>query len=495
MRTRGLDESETTRDDLSAPGAERSDALVLFGATGDLAYRQLFPALLELVRARRLRVPVIGVALTPMSTEGFRARICDSIQAASGLGPAACAELLPLTRYVGGDYRDPATFAALREALGGARRPLFYMAIPPSLFVTVVAQLRAAHLTAGARILVEKPFGRDLASAQMLNRALHAAFPESAIFRIDHFLGKEPVQNLFYLRFANGFFEPLWNRRYVGSVQITMAERFGVRGRGAFYDETGAIRDVIQNHLLQVAASIALEPPARGETCRDQSARLLRAVLPIDPGSVVRGQYRGYRDERGVAPGSRVETFAAVRFFIDSWRWSGVPFYLRAGKALATTATEVWVALRGAPRAVFDEPPCEPCNYVRFRLGPDVTTALGLRRKVPGDRLVGEEVELVPSVPLGRRMLPYARLLEDAMRGDPMLFATYEAVEAQWRIVEPILGDRTPLYEYDPGSWGPPEVERLIVPPIGWRNPQPSATAAAAAQPSPVAPPALRPSA
>jgi glucose-6-phosphate 1-dehydrogenase len=448
-----------------------ADALVLFGASGDLAYRQIFPALSDLVRRRGLSVPVIGVSLAPLGTDGLRARVRQSLIDAGVFDAEIFARLAPLLSYVGGDYSDPATFVQLQQHLRRSLRPLFYMAIPPSMFPVVVSQLRAGGLSEGGRILVEKPFGRDLGSARALNRELHSAFVEHAIFRIDHFLGKEAVLNLFFLRFANAVFEPLWTRDHVESVQITAAESFGVRGRGAFYEETGAIRDVIQNHLLQVAASIALDPPSRHESFRQAAARLLGAVVPLDCASVVRGQYRGYRGEPGVAPHSRVETFAALRFYIDSWRWAGVPFYLRAGKSLATTATEVLVTMRPAPRRVFD---AEEQNHVRFRLGPDVTTALGLSSKLPGEKMVGAPVELLPTHLPGRSIAPYARLLDDAMNGDPMLFATEEAVEAAWAIVNPILGDVTPLHPYDAGSWGPAEVERRIVPPGGWRDPEPS---------------------
>src|SRR5262249_29974576 len=339
--------------------AERSrslaGAIVLFGASGDLAYRQIFPALQALVRRRLLEVPIIGVSRTAWTDADLRTRVRESLQSSGDFDPAAYDKLCSLLRYVSGDYRIAGTYQVLRRVLGSAQRPLHYMAIPPSLFAVVVAQLKAAGLTEGARIVVEKPFGRDLASALALNRELHFAFPESAIFRIDHFMGKEPVQNLTYFRFANSMFEPVWNRHYVESVQITMAESFGVRGRGAFYEEAGAIRDVIQNHLLQITACIAMEAPLPGGSLREESGRLIRAIVPLDRASVVRGQYRGYRNEPGVSPNSTTETFAAVQLHIDSWRWAGVPFYLRAGKCLATTATEVWVALYCPPRSIFDE--------------------------------------------------------------------------------------------------------------------------------------------
>ena len=451
-----------------------ADALVLFGASGDLAYRYIFPALSRLVRSHRLNLPIVGVSKTPWNDDELRARVRDSLRNAGEVDPPAADPLMSLLRYVPGDYADPATFAALRKALGNAQRPLYYMAIPPSLFAEVTEQLARAQLTKDARIVVEKPFGRDLESALALNRTLHRAFPESAIFRIDHFLGKEPVQNLIYFRFANSMFEPLWNRNYIAGVQITMAESFGVRSRGAFFEEAGAIRDVIQNHLMLVIACIAMEAPLRGETYRDTAARLIRAITPLDPKSVVRGQYRGYRQEPGVSPTSRVETFAALRMFIDTWRWSGVPFYVRAGKCMATTATEVWVALQCPPTAIFDEAVPDPCNYVRFRLGPDVTIALGVRSKTAGEQMIGHPIELLPTDAAAGRMLAYERLLGDALRGDPTLFATAEAVEAEWRVVQPILGDVTPLYEYEPGSWGPAEALRCVAPAIGWRNPQPS---------------------
>jgi glucose-6-phosphate 1-dehydrogenase len=449
-----------------------SDALVFFGATGDLAYKKIFPALHAMARRGHLNVPIVGVAKAGFTLERLRARARDSIaQHGGGVDPTACAQLEQHLRYVDGDYRDPATYAALREQLGGATRPAHYLAIPPSMFATVVEGLGQSGCARDARVILEKPFGRDLASAQALNETLHRAFDESCVFRIDHYLGKEPVQNLLLFRFANVFLEPIWNRHYVNSVQITMAESFGVQGRGLFYEEAGAIRDVIQNHMLQVVGFLAMEPPATTyhESIRDEQSKILRTIRPLSPDDLVRGQFRGYRKEQGVAPDSTVETFAAVRLHIDSWRWEGVPFFIRAGKCLPTTTTEVLVTLKRPPLTHLA--PGET-NYVRFRLSPDVIIALGARIKRPGERMVGVPTELkVVHHPDGDEMDAYERLLGDAMVGDATLFARQDGVEAAWAIVEPILETATPVHEYEPGTWGPLEADRLVEDVGGWHCP------------------------
>ena len=454
-----------------------SDAFVFFGATGDLAYEQIFPALQAMIRHGHFDMPIIGVARSAKDLDGLRARARESIEKHGTLDPRAFAALSAKLQFVNGDYRSPETFRQLRKALGAASHPLYYLAIPPDLFATVAEGLANAGCDKGARLVVEKPFGRDLSSAQALNRTLHKSFPESAIFRIDHYLGKEPVQNLLYFRFANSFLEPIWNSNYIQSVQVTMAENFGMRGRGVLYEELGAIRDVVQNHMLEVVALLTMEAPIGGEpdALRDEKQRAFQAMRPLSPADIVRGQFRGYRNEKGVARDSQVETFAAVKLYVDTWRWAGVPFYIRAGKQMPVTATEVLVELKRPPQAVFDAVTQSQANYFRFRLSPDVSISLGARAKLPGEAMAGERVEFVVRESFVDEMTPYERLLGDALRGDPTLFVREAGVEAAWSVVDPILGDATPVHEYDPNTWGPIEADRIIAGDGGWHNPKPIA--------------------
>jgi glucose-6-phosphate 1-dehydrogenase len=455
--------------------ASRSDAFVFFGATGDLAYKKIFPALQSLIRRGHLDMPVVGVAKPQWSLDQLKARAKDSLEKHGRLDPAAFAKLCSLLAYIDGDYDDAATFAKLRMALGAAKRPLYYLAIPPSLFATVAEGLAKSGGVKDARVVAEKPFGRDLSSAQELNRTLHRFFPEPAIFRIDHYLGKEPVQNLIYFRFANPLIEAGWNNKHIESVQITMAENFGVAGRGKFYEEAGAIRDVVQNHMLEVIACLAMECPAGKdhEARRDERGRLLKTVRTLDLSDVVRGQFRGYLREPGVAPDSKVETFAAIRFHIDDERWKGVPFYVRVGKCLPVTATEVLVRFKRLPRPVLDELGPSLANFCRFRLSPEMVIALGTEVKKPGELMVGEPMELIAHHQPPDEMEPYERLLGDAANGDATLFAREDSVEAAWRVVDPILGDTTPLLPYDPNTWGPSDPQPALAPRGGWHNPRP----------------------
>lgn len=448
-----------------------SDALVFFGATGDLAYKKIFPALQAMLKRGHLNVPVIGVAKAGWTLDQLRARAHDSLEKHGGVDAAAFEKLSALLRYVDGDYNDPATFRTLGEELKGKQRPAHYLAIPPVMFEEVLEQLVHCGCMNGARIIVEKPFGHDLASAQHLNKVLRRNFDESAIFRIDHYLGKRPVHNMVVFRFANAFMEAFWNRNYIESVQITMAEDFGVQGRGGFYDQTGTIRDVIQNHLFQVLCNLAMEAPVRmdSESIRDEKVKVLKAIPALESRNLVRGQFRGYLEEKGVAQGSKVETFAALKLEINSWRWQGVPFYIRAGKCLPATCTEIVCRLRKPPTVI----PADALtsNYLRFRISPDVAIAMGMTVMAMGERMVGQAAEMVGSQqPNAEEMDAYERVLGDAIAGDATLFAREDYVEEAWRIVDPLLKEVTPVYPYAPNNWGPSEVE-LVTPVGGWQNP------------------------